>query len=237
MYLSGPALACRQVRTWVRCFTLDAPRVRLWAWGTITAGTAHARAITLAGGGGDELTAAAQALSRGNLAGLVAPAVRVERRVAVRAEDPQVLEPMVVAHAIDVVEHEAHPMALPQLALTTELADRMLEPRSEQPPLQMSATEGRPRDQDLFERSVGLRPRAGVRVEVGRGDVPDGGILAQDQVRAAGVTHAEAPKRFGPRHRGRDGLASCFLGVSRASWHDRTLVRSPDGNASWGARI
>ena len=34
MYLSGPALACRQVRTWVRCFTLDAPRVGSLGSGT-----------------------------------------------------------------------------------------------------------------------------------------------------------------------------------------------------------
>jgi hypothetical protein len=42
---------------------------------------------------------------------------------------------MVVAHAIDVVQDEAHAATLPQLALPTELADRMLEPSSKEPPL------------------------------------------------------------------------------------------------------
>jgi 3-hydroxyisobutyrate dehydrogenase-like beta-hydroxyacid dehydrogenase len=34
MYLSGPVAACRQVRAWVPCFTLDAPRVGAFGAGT-----------------------------------------------------------------------------------------------------------------------------------------------------------------------------------------------------------
>ena len=54
-------------------------------------------------------------------------AVRVERRGTVRADDSEVLEPVVVGHAVDVVEDQRHPPAAPFLALPAELAPPLLE--------------------------------------------------------------------------------------------------------------
>jgi hypothetical protein len=48
--------------------------------------------------------------------------VRVERRGAVGTDDPQVLEAIVVRHAVDVVKHERHVAAAPQLTLAAQLA-------------------------------------------------------------------------------------------------------------------
>jgi hypothetical protein len=64
-------------------------------------------------------------------------AMRIERGVAVRADDPKVLEPVVVRGTIDVVEDQRHTSTLPKLALAAELADRFLQPRSKQPLLEM----------------------------------------------------------------------------------------------------
>jgi hypothetical protein len=46
----------------------------------------------------------------------------------VGAEDPEVLDPVVVRDTIDVVENHAHDLAPPELALAAALADRLLEP-------------------------------------------------------------------------------------------------------------
>src|SRR5215208_7105900 len=49
-------------------------------------------------------------------------AVGVERSCAVRAHDPEIVEPVVVVDAVDVIEDQAHRLALPLLALAAELA-------------------------------------------------------------------------------------------------------------------
>jgi hypothetical protein len=61
--------------------------------------------------------------------------MRVKCRIAVGAKDAQVLQPMIVTDTVDVIEDETHPTSLPQLALPTELADRLLEAFSQEPSL------------------------------------------------------------------------------------------------------
>jgi hypothetical protein len=51
----------------------------------------------------------------------------VERRRAVRAHDPKVREPVVIPHAVDVIEDQRHALAMPNLALPAELARSLFE--------------------------------------------------------------------------------------------------------------
>ena len=79
--------------------------------------------------------------------------VRVEGRRTVRTDDPQVLEPVVVSHSVDVVEDHRHGAAPPHLALAAQLAARLLQSLLVKPPLQIAAGVGRVLDQDLLQRS------------------------------------------------------------------------------------
>lgn len=51
----------------------------------------------------------------------VSPAMSLERGGAVRADDPQVLEAVVIRYSIDVIEHKRHPLTLPDLILAAHL--------------------------------------------------------------------------------------------------------------------
>jgi hypothetical protein len=63
-------------------------------------------AVALLGPVGHELSAAHRARARGLVDLVLAAAVGVERRGAVRADDLQVREPVVVADAVDVVDDQ-----------------------------------------------------------------------------------------------------------------------------------
>jgi hypothetical protein len=65
------------------------------------------------------------------------PAMRIERGCAVRAHDLQVLEPVVIGHAVDVVKDQRHAAALPFLALAAQLARPCLEPGVVEPLLEV----------------------------------------------------------------------------------------------------
>lgn len=59
-----------------------------------------------------------QAGTREGVALVLATTVRLQRCVAVRAHDPQILETVVVPDAVDVIQDERHAAALPLLTLT-----------------------------------------------------------------------------------------------------------------------
>src|SRR5207247_1763104 len=107
---------------------------------------------------GRERLAAVRAFSIDECALILTPAVRVERRVAVRAQDPEVLEAIVVPDAVGVVEDKRHPLPSPLLALATELALSLLDALGEEASLEAAALIGRTLDEDLGERQ-GLAPR------------------------------------------------------------------------------
>jgi len=65
--------------------------------------------------------------------------MRVERCRAVRADDPEVLETVVVRNPIDVIEDQRHRASVPQLVLTADLAMLLFQPRLEQPFLHIAA--------------------------------------------------------------------------------------------------
>src|SRR3954447_14377825 len=104
--------------------------------GRVVSHAAGARAEALLGVLRREALAAVSALTIEDLAPVLAPAMRVQRRIAVRAQEAEVLEAIVVPHTIDVVEHQAHAQASPHLSLPTHLAPKRLEARFHQPALQ-----------------------------------------------------------------------------------------------------
>src|SRR5689334_19320519 len=63
-------------------------------------------------------------------------AVGVKCRVAVRTDDAEVLDPIVVANPVDVIEDERHVPPVPRLALAAELANTVLEPLLVEPCLE-----------------------------------------------------------------------------------------------------
>jgi len=78
--------------------------------------------------------------------------MRVECRCAVGADDAQVLQPIVVAHAVDVVEDQPHGAASPKVVLTAELTDRRLATFCVEALLEEVAGERGVLDEDRFER-------------------------------------------------------------------------------------
>jgi hypothetical protein len=77
--------------------------------------------------------------------------VGVERRGAVGAHDAQVFDAVVIGHPVDVVEDQAHPPAPPELTLSAQLADGLLEPGLVEALLEVIASEARMLDEDLLQ--------------------------------------------------------------------------------------
>jgi hypothetical protein len=118
--------------------------------------------------------------------------VSIERRGAVRADDPQVLKPMVVVHAIDVVKDHAHHLAPPNLALAAELANRLLQASLIQALFEVLARERAILDQDLFKWfPLTTAPAANGRIgiEVIGSDAPELRVLPQNQMPSARLAH------------------------------------------------
>jgi hypothetical protein len=76
---------------------------------------------------GSEFGAALPAVADNVLTVLVLPAVCVEGRGAIRAGDPQILEPVVGCVAVDVIKDQRHPLTVPFLALAAKLARARLQ--------------------------------------------------------------------------------------------------------------
>jgi hypothetical protein len=114
--------------------------------------------------------------------------MRVKRRGAVRADDAEVLEPIVIRHAVDVVEDQSHRLPAPHLVLAAELASRLLDPLREQPALQMPAVIRRVLHEELGEgRRQPMKRLAPDRVliEMFSADTPERGVLLDRPVVAA----------------------------------------------------
>jgi hypothetical protein len=93
--------------------------------------------------------------------------MRVERGVAVRADDPEVLEPVVVVHAVHVVEDQGHAAPAPRLALAAQLAAAVLDPLREEALLEAPARIRGAFDQRLGQRGTGVRASAARRTASG----------------------------------------------------------------------
>lgn len=80
----------------------------------------------------DELLPTPLARSSGSVLLVFPPAMRIERRRAIGADNPEILDPIVVGNAIDVIEDQCHPATTPAFALTAHLAPAPLQPPFEQ---------------------------------------------------------------------------------------------------------
>src|SRR5665648_400743 len=73
----------------------------------------------------------------------VPPTVCAQRRRAVRTDDLQVLQTMVIANAVDVIEDQRHPLPSPDLGLPADLASALLDSFGVEPLLQRTPAIGR----------------------------------------------------------------------------------------------
>jgi hypothetical protein len=102
--------------------------------------------MALLGVGWGELAPARRAVSP---AVHVPAAVGLERRRTVRAHDPEVLEPIVVANPVDVIEDQRQPPSLPEFALPAQLTTPRLDAFRVQALLELPTRERRSCDEDL----------------------------------------------------------------------------------------
>jgi hypothetical protein len=154
-----------------------------------------------------------------------ASAMGVERRSAVWTDDAQVLEPVVIGHAVDVVEDHAHRPSVPDLRLPAQLADGTLQPCAIEAPLEVAAGVGGARNEDVLERNP-LRPaiaQAGVPVEVLCGDLPALEPPAEQLSVVARRAQTEPAQSLCVRPRRGDRLTGLLLGVAGHA-PDRTVL-------------
>ncbi len=167
-----------------------------------------------------------------SLARQIAPAMRLERRGAVGADDPEVLEAVVVRHPVDVIEYERHLSTMPVLPLAAQLARARLEPGLEQSLLELPARIVRSSNHDLVERSA-YAPARRPRVQGwGRNAQPGCPSSAPSVERSDVATLrpiTERSQHLAPVGGLRDGRAERRFSERGTSGMTRTLVRMPDG--------
>lgn len=73
----------------------------------------------------------------------------LQRGSAVCTDDPEVLKPVVVRNAIDVIEDKGHPAATPVLVLAAEFTAQLEESARDQSLLEVAAAVRRALDEDL----------------------------------------------------------------------------------------
>ena len=158
----------------------------------------------------------AQALARFCLEPVLSTAMRVESGGAVRADDAQVLDPVVVAHTVNVVEDEADRAPVPVFVLPTELAAPLLEPGRVEPPLQTAPAVCRANHQHLVERDPSTDAafaRGGIGIEVIDRDPELGHPPLQCPPIATRRAIAQPAERFGPRQRSLHRSFKLIVGV------------------------
>jgi hypothetical protein len=133
----------------------------------------------------------------------VAPTVRVQRSCAVRAHDPEVLEPVVGRDSVDVIEDQSHSKTTPEFALAAQLASALLDACRVEPALQAATGIGRSLDQDLLERRD-LPPSERLSlhepgIEVIDRYPPQLDVLLEREVVPPGRSHAKPAEGFGIR--------------------------------------
>jgi hypothetical protein len=206
------------------------PSARYRPSGAIPSTPAESRAVALGCVLRPERGPAPLAFALATAEAPTAAAVSVECGCAVRADDAKVAEPIVIAHAVDVVEDQAHRAAAPVLVLATQLADRTLQPLLVETLLQVVARISGVLDEDLFERPPRARSLEGrVRVEMLRRYPPERGVLPEDLGCPARRAHPEAAEGLCPRAGFFDRPASLSLSITRTSGHEHMFVNRADG--------
>ena len=155
--------------------------------------------------------------------GDVSPAMGIERRRAVGADDPQILEAMVVPDPIYVIEDQRHPPALPVLVLSTQLADAGLQALSIKTILEISPAVARAFHHHLFKRNL---PSPAAPAEVIGGNAPQSRVLLERSEVVPDGAVSQRAKRVGPRP-GPPDCGSRILFRERRL-HERMFVYEPD---------
>ena len=177
----------------------------------------------------DELRTAMKTRARVAVDPVLAPAVGIESRGAVRTDDAQVPDPVVGRDTIDVIEGQRHRPPAPFFSKPAELTSPLLHALVEQALLKVAAMESRIHDQDLRKRCRAIARRSAKRPL--RIHVVDRDAVLRDQpveraMVAAGWSQPKRPQCLGQAARRRDRIPHRLLRVFR---HTRTLVRVPDG--------
>jgi hypothetical protein len=121
---------------------LDLAALRLRPSIAFAPNTAIARAIALCIIGGPELDATVEAVTRSPGQLVLPSTMGVKGRGAVRTDDTEIFETIVVSQPVDVIEDQRHSSTHPDFVLTTHLAPPSLKPVLEQPRLKMSTRVG-----------------------------------------------------------------------------------------------
>src|SRR4029077_6609380 len=111
------------------------------------------------------------------------------------AHDPQVLEPVVVRDAIDVIENQRHTASVPRLVVFARGATELDETFWVQALFELRAGVCRMLDEHLAQRARERRARltlTRIRIEVLSGDCPQLRVLAQHPAAAPARAHAQA---------------------------------------------
>ena len=88
---------------------------------------------------GRELLATSLALTNGGLAPILSPAMCIEGSRTVRADDPEILDAIVVGNPVDVIKDQGHRTAAPEFSLAALLTLSLLVTLGKQALLQLAA--------------------------------------------------------------------------------------------------
>jgi hypothetical protein len=121
--------------------------------------------------------------------------MRIERCGAIGADDLEVLDPIVVWNAVDVVEDQRHQTTPPQFVLAALLATALLEALAEEALLELAARVCRIDYQHLLKRDrrlMEVADRGATRIEMIGRDPPDlVDVFSEQAVVSAGRPHAK----------------------------------------------
>lgn len=125
---------------------------------SIPSHAASARAVALLASVWEEPGPTMQTSARHRRDAVRAGAVCIESRGAIWADDPQILKPVVVRDAVDVIEDQRHPATAPNLVLSAQLAIPRFEAFCEQSSLDMAAVIRGVFDEHFLEGDRGPSP-------------------------------------------------------------------------------
>jgi hypothetical protein len=161
--------------------------------------------------------------------------VSVQRGGAVGAEDPQVLEAVVVRDAVDVIDDQRHALAPPKLTLAALLAAALLEPLAEETLLEVLAAVRRVADEDLGDRDrlSAVRRAPPRRAKMAGVDAPPARVALDRRGVAAGGAIAEPAQGLRPGDGRGDRPLELLPGEPGSAFHEHMFVFHPDGNSPY----
>jgi hypothetical protein len=168
----------------------------------------------------------------------VPSAVRLEGRCAVRADNAEVLEAVVVSDTVDVVEDERHLASAPRAPLTAELAGRTFNAGLVEALLQVPAAVRRAFDENLIQwfcSAPTCRSSCRVRIKMVCRYSPAFNVPAKRAVITTCSPQSESTERLAVGTRPGDRLR-CLRACVRGPSHERMFVSRSDGTDDWGAR-